>query len=141
MIMFAKRQGYQGIGLAFCVGLAEETAILEQILSQHFEVYSACSACCKIGGPKKEEFNVPKAKEDKVEVICNLVLQAKVLNHKETDLNLEVGLCVGYDMLFKKYSAAPVTTFCVKDRVLGHNPLAVCYSSYLREKYINKKYE
>lgn len=139
--MFAKRQGYQGIGLAFCVGLAEETAILEQILSQHFEVYSACSACCKIGGPKKEEFNVPKAKEDKVEVICNLVLQAKVLNHKETDLNLEVGLCVGYDMLFKKYSAAPVTTFCVKDRVLGHNPLAVCYSSYLREKYINKKYE
>lgn len=35
----------------------------------------------------------------------------------------------------------PVTTYVVKDRSLGHNPLAVCYSSYLRNKYLNKKYE
>ena len=138
VIMLAKRMGYERIGLAFCVGLSEEAAILEEILSKHFKVYSAC---CKIGGLKKEDYDVPKVKEDKVEILCDPILQAKVLNEKETDLNLEIGLCVGHDMLFKKYSQAPVTTYAVKDRVLGHNPLAICYSSYLRKKFKNKKYE
>ncbi|RYD06432.1 metal-binding protein [Desulforamulus aquiferis] len=138
VIMLSKRMGFKRIGLAFCVGLADEAAVLEQILSQHFEVYSAC---CKIGGPRKEDYEVPKVKEDKIEVICNPILQAKVLNKKETDLNLEVGLCVGHDILFKKYSDAPVTTYAVKDRVLGHNPLSIVYSSYLRNKFMNKKYE
>lgn len=138
VIMLAKKMNYKRIGIAFCVGLADEAEILEQILSQHFEVYSSC---CKVGGPKKEDYYVPKVTEDKVEVICNPILQAKVLNKQETELNLEVGLCVGHDILFKKYSEAPVTTFAVKDRVLGHNPLAVVYSSYLRKKYQSKKYE
>jgi len=138
VIMFAKKMGCKRIGIAFCVGLAGEAAVLEQILSKHFEVYSAC---CKIGGLKKEDYEVPKVKEDKVEILCDPILQAKVLNKKETELNLEIGLCVGHDMLFKKYSEAPVSTFAVKDRVLGHNPLAVCYSSYLRKKYLNKEYE
>ncbi|MEG6513062.1 DUF1847 domain-containing protein [Desulforamulus ruminis] len=136
VIKFAQAMGYKKIGMAFCVGLADEAAVLEEILSQYFEVYSTC---CKIGGPKKEDFDVPKVKEEKVEILCNPVLQAKMLNKKETELNLEVGLCVGHDILFKKYSKAPVTTFAVKDRVLGHNPLAVCYSSYLRKKYLKKK--
>ena len=33
VIMFAKRMGYKKIGMAFCIGLAEEAAVLEQILS------------------------------------------------------------------------------------------------------------
>lgn len=37
--------------------------------------------------------------------------------------NIAVGLCVGHDMLFNKYSQAPVTTLVVKDRVNSHNPL------------------
>ncbi|MHA1741489.1 MAG: DUF1847 domain-containing protein, partial [Candidatus Thorarchaeota archaeon] len=41
-----------------------------------------------------------------------------------------VGLCIGHDMLFNKYSEAPVTTLIVKDRVLGHNPVAGLYSAY-----------
>ena len=36
-----------------------------------------------------------------------------------------VGLCVGHDSLFIKYSEAPVTTLVTKDRVLAHNPVAV----------------
>ena len=39
------------------------------------------------------------------------------LNKEETDLNILVGLCVGHDSLFYKYSKAPVTTLVVKDRV------------------------
>lgn len=138
VIMFAKRMGFKKIGIGFCVGMADEVEVLEKILSKHFEVYSAC---CKIGGPKKENYDVPKVKEDKVEVICNPILQAKVLNDKQTELNLDLGLCVGHDILFRKYCEAPVTTFAVKDRVLGHNPLAAVYSSYLRKKFMNKKYE
>ena len=38
-----------------------------------------------------------------------------------------LGLCVGHDSLFMKHSVAPVTVLAVKDRVLGHNPLAAIY--------------
>jgi len=55
------------------------------------------------------------------------VAQAKLLNRARTDMNIIVGLCVGHDMLFSKYSAAPVTTLVVKDRVTGHNPVSVLY--------------
>jgi uncharacterized metal-binding protein len=56
-------------------------------------------------------------------------LQAKLLNEQKTDLNVIVGLCVGHDSLFIKYSDAPVTTLITKDRVLGHNPAAALYTS------------
>lgn len=56
-------------------------------MSQHFEV------CCKIGGLKKENYEIPKVQEDKIEVICDPVLQAKILNNDKTELNLAVGLC------------------------------------------------
>ena len=40
-----------------------------------------------------------------------------------------MGLCVGHDSLFIKYSDAPITTLITKDRVLGHNPAAALYTS------------
>ena len=40
-----------------------------------------------------------------------------------------VGLCVGHDAIFTRHSKAPVTTFIVKDRVLGHNPAAALYTA------------
>ena len=49
------------------------------------------------------------------------------MNRARTDLNVIVGLCVGHDILFTKYSDAPVTTMVVKDRVTGHNPVSVLY--------------
>ena len=42
---------------------------------------------------------------------------------------MAVGLCVGHDSLFYKYSQAPVTTLITKDRVTGHNPAAALYLS------------
>ena len=61
--------------------------------------------------------------------MCNPILQAKILNEKETDLNIVVGLCVGHDSLFYKYSEALCTTLVTKDRVLGHNPVAALYQT------------
>ena len=40
-----------------------------------------------------------------------------------TDLNIEIGLCVGHDSLFYRYSEAPVTTLIAKDWALNHNPI------------------
>ena len=40
-------------------------------------------------------------------------------------MNFLVGLCVGHDSLFIKYSEAPRTTLVTKDRVLAHNPVGL----------------
>ncbi len=61
--------------------------------------------------------------------MCNPILQAQLLNKEKTDLNILIGLCVGHDSLFIKYSEAIVTTLIAKDRVLGHNPAAALYLS------------
>lgn len=134
LLNFCEMIGYKKIGLAFCVGLAAEAGDFQQILEN--KGFKVESACCKICGLDKKEFEVEYAKADKeFECLCNPLGQAEVLNKAETDINVEFGLCVGHDMLFHKYSKAPVTAFCVKDRVLAHNPLGVLYSSYLRKKY------
>ena len=70
------------------------------------------------------------------ESICNPIGQAMYLNEEKTDFNVVVGLCVGHDSLFFKYSEAPTTVFAVKDRVLVHNPLAAIYAS---DFYYKKK--
>ena len=83
-----------------------------------------------MGSVDKEKLGVPdgdKVRPGTFEPACNPVAQARILNEVGTDLNVIVGLCVGHDMLFTRHSAAPVTTLVVKDRVTGHNPVAVLY--------------
>lgn len=60
---------------------------------------------------------------------CNPIMQAHVLERAGADLNVIVGLCLGHDVLFNKYSHAPTTTLVVKDRVTGHNPCVGIYAS------------
>lgn len=50
------------------------------------------------------------------------------------ELFLSCGLCVGHDALFNMSCPGPVTTLVVKDRLLGHNPLAAVYSRYWKRK-------
>lgn len=86
-------------------------------------------------GIDKTDFKLDKAHDNvKLEAMCNPIGQAVILNKKKTDLNIILGLCIGHDILFTKYSQAPVTTLAVKDRVLAHNPLGAIYSRY----YYNK---
>ncbi len=68
------------------------------------------------------------------ESMCNPIAQAFVLNDEKTEFNIVMGLCVGHDSLFLKYSNAPCTVLAAKDRLLGHNPLAAIYTidSYYR---------
>ncbi len=127
VIVFGKKMGYRHLGMAFCAGLHREARLLEELLAPHFEI---TSACCKLCGIAKDDFNLPKVRENAAEVICNPVGQADILNRAGTELNLLVGLCLGHDMLFNKHSAAPVSTVIVKDRVLVNNPAGALYSSY-----------
>jgi len=127
---FAKKMRYTRLGLAFCLGLAKEAGVVEEILkNKGFEVISVL---CKAGRTPKEELGLEeehKIFQGKPESMCNPIYQAKLLNHEKTDFNILLGLCVGHDSLFFKFAEAPTTVLAVKDRVTGHNPLAAIYLS------------
>lgn len=141
LIELVKKWKAKKIGIAFCNGLRKEALILTKILeSNDFEVYSVN---CKCGHSDKTHLGVPKEYKmedtNQFEASCNPILQAYLLNKAETDINVIVGLCIGHDMFFTKYSEAPVTTLIVKDRYLGYNPYAGLYSSYV-ERFSEKDY-
>ena len=102
IIEFAKRMGYKKIGIATCVGLIEESRIFAKILRKNgFDVYSAV---CKVGSFNKTDIGLDEKYTCVTgNVMCNPILQAKLLNKAGTDLNVVIGLCVGHDSLFYKY--------------------------------------
>jgi uncharacterized metal-binding protein len=130
IIAFAREIGAKKIGIAACVGLAAEARTFTRILeAKGLEGYGVI---CKVGSVDKGEIGIPeelKVQPGSHEALCNPIMQARLLNREKTDLNVIVGLCVGHDSLFIKYSKALVTTLITKDRVLGHNPAAALYTS------------
>jgi len=138
---FAVKVGAKKLGLAFCIGLVQEARLVHDIfVRQGFEVVSVV---CKVGRQSKEKALGIKDDEKIMigtdEAACNPILQAKILNRAGTDLNVMLGLCVGHDSLFLKYSAAYCTVLAVKDRVTGHNPLAAVYNSSSYYMFTNRK--
>jgi uncharacterized metal-binding protein len=131
LVVFCKGMGYKKVGIAFCIGLEDEPNAVHRVLEQHFEVFSVC---CKVCGIDKEEFGLKKVRDVPLEIMCDPIAQATVLNDNETEVNVIIGLCVGHDMLFTKYSKAPVTTLIAKDRVMAHNPAGALYSRYYQKK-------
>jgi len=138
-VALAKIMGWRKIGIATCIGLLAETDELVKILTaQGLEPFSVC---CKTGSIDK--LCVGLAEKDKVrpgtfEPACNPIAQAGLCNQAGTEMNIIVGLCVGHDMLFTKHSKAPVTTLVCKDRVTGHNPVAVLYGQHFYYKRLQK---
>jgi uncharacterized metal-binding protein len=131
IIHFARKLNYNKFGIAFCLGLANEAAILSKIYENHgFEVVSVC---CKVGGIEKAEIGIKPdekiALPESYESMCNPIAQAEILNAENVDLAIILGLCVGHDTLFMQYCKRPMTTIAVKDRVLAHNPLGALYAS------------
>jgi len=132
---FAKKMGYKKLGITFCSGLRHEAETLTTILENRG--FDVVSVSCKAGGIPKETIGIKD--EQKIiykfrgpghwETMCNPITQAEILNDEGTEFNILVGLCVGHDSLFFKYSQAPVTVLVAKDRVFGHNPVAGLYLS------------
>lgn len=138
-IALAKLMGWKRIGIATCIGLLAETDQLATILQA--QGLEPLTVCCKAGSIDKNSLGI--AEEDKVrpgtfEPACNPIAQAQLCNRSETEMNIIMGLCVGHDMLFTKYSDAPVTTLVCKDRVLGHNPVAALYGQGFYYKRLQK---
>jgi len=130
LIEFSKRMKYKRLGMAFCSALSREASVLSDILESHgFEVVAVI---CKAGGVPKEAIRVKdreKVRIGQFETMCNPITQAKLLNRAKTDFNIMLGLCIGHDSLFLRYVKGLTTVFAVKDRVTGHNPMAVLYTS------------
>jgi uncharacterized metal-binding protein len=125
---FAKRCAFTRLGLAHCVGLRREAAVAARIFRANG--FSVDSVACKNAALPKEELGLgddDKVSPGEFESMCNPIGQAKALARAGTELNVLLGLCVGHDSLFFRHSVAPVTVLGVKDRVLGHNPLAAIY--------------
>jgi uncharacterized metal-binding protein len=134
-IEFAGKMKYKKIGLVFCIGLRAEAKVVEMIFSSNG--FTVISGLCKMGREPKETIGVRDDQKIKIgcfESMCNPIAQAFLFNEEKTEFNVMIGLCVGHDSLFLKYASAPCTVFAVKDRLLGHNPLAAIYNidSYYR---------
>lgn len=136
---YALSAGFKNIGIAFCIGLEKEAEkAVEYFEKRGLEVNSAVCSC---GSIDKADLEIPpedRFSSEGFEVGCNPIGQAKLLAECKTDFNVVLGLCVGHDSLFFKYSKAPTTVLAAKDRVLGHNPLAAIYNS---ESYYSHLYE
>jgi uncharacterized metal-binding protein len=129
VIEFAQKMKYRKIGLVFCIGLYSEAKTVEKILATNG--FTVISGLCKIGRIPKETIGIRDDQKIKIgcfESMCNPIAQAYLFNEEKTEFNIMIGLCVGHDSLFLKYAEAPCTVFAVKDRLLGHNPLAAIYN-------------
>ena len=137
-IEFCHRMNFKKVGLAFCGALHKEASIISKILTVNgLEVVSAM---CKVGGVDKCSFLGLNSEETlrggTYEPMCNPIAQAMIFNKEHTDFNIIVGLCVGHDSLFIKYSEAMCTVLASKDRLMGHNPLAPIYTSHSYYKFL-----
>lgn len=126
---FAARMNYKRLGLIFCVGLAGEANTVDKFYSgRGFEMVSVA---CKAGRTPKEALGLTDGQKilpGSFEPMCNPIYQAEIANDQNVDFNILLGLCVGHDSLVIKHLDAPVTVLAVKDRLLGHNPLAAVYN-------------
>ncbi len=138
-IQLCLRMGYKKVGLAFCRGLRKEAQVVDNLLRR--AGLEVVSVICKTGGIDKTCVGIPE--EHKVhpgafEPMCNPIAQAMLLNEQHTQFNIALGLCVGHDSMFYKYSDALVTTLIAKDRVTGHSPAAAlyCAEGYFKDRLL-----
>ncbi len=136
-IQLCLRMGYTKVGLAFCRGLRKEAQVVDSLLRR--AGLEVVSVICKTGGIDKTACGIPnehKVKPGQFEPMCNPIAQAMLLNQQHTQFNIALGLCVGHDSMFYKYSDALVTTLIAKDRVLAHNPAAAlyCAEGYFKDR-------
>lgn len=132
-VELARAMGYRHLGIACCSGLRREARVVASYCRDcGFEV---SVAICKAGCVAKDDVGVPAEAQFRPgarESMCNSVGQAYLLAAEGCDFNILMGLCVGHDTLFLEHSfrkGVPATVLVAKDRVTGHNPVAVVYGA------------
>jgi uncharacterized metal-binding protein len=130
-LLFAKELKFKKIGFAACSAMQMEMNYLQKLFEG--EGFEVIIASCQIGRVSAATRGVPEV-EHCYRSSCNPIAQANILNSRGTELNFLVGLCMGHDVIFTKYSEAPVSTLIVKDRVTGNNPAAALYGWHRRKQ-------
>ena len=127
---FAGQMKFSRVGFAACVAFGRELDVIRRLFEQAgIEVFSAG---CQIGRSSATDRGLPHLEAYPDNSTCNPIAQAEILNKAQTQLNYIVGLCMGHDILFTRYSRAPVSTLIVKDRLMGNNPAAAIYGWHAR---------
>ena len=121
LLFFVRARQLSRVGVAFCVSLTKEAQELGRQLETHG--VQAELACCRAGAVDYDELGLEKAHPERFASICNPVAQAKLLNEAKVQLIVQLGLCLGHDLILQEEARVPVTTLVVKDRVLDHHPI------------------
>lgn len=121
LLFFVRARQLSRVGVAFCVSLTKEAQELGRRLETHG--VQAELACCRAGAVDYDELGLEKAHPERFAAICNPVAQAKLLNEAKVQLIVQLGLCLGHDLILQEEARVPVTTLVVKDRVLDHHPI------------------
>lgn len=115
VIKFAKVSGYKKIGIANCLTMQKYADRLKSILEGN--AFNVSAVNCKQGGLSYSDI----FKDNTKGTCCDPAFQAQYLNNSNTELNINIGLCLGHGIIFNKYSKAPVTTLIVKDFSTKHH--------------------
>jgi uncharacterized metal-binding protein len=114
LINFIKLNNFKKIGIASCFSVYEYAQKLKEVLEvEGLEVY--------IVHCKESRLEACELSSELKGLSCDPKSQAQYLNSKQTELNINFGLCLGHGILFNKYSNAPTTTILVKDACNSHN--------------------
>ena len=112
--------GWDRLGIAFCGGLSEEARKITKILvDSDIKVHTVVCSCgsvdkTRLGVLQEHKIASLYGESERFEAGCNPIVQAEVLNSENLDLHIIVGLCIGHDIMFTKYSEAPVNAAAVK---------------------------
>ena len=117
IVNLARNAGYKKIGVAFCISLAEYGKLVCDFYRR--EGFEVESVICKVGHHDRRCIDII---DERMKPMCNPIAQAEYFNRIGTDLNIAVGLCVGHDSIFFKYSKAPVTVLIAKDHRYDNAP-------------------
>lgn len=127
---FVKEMKFSKVGFAVCVAFGKELEVISRLFEEAgIEVFRAG---CQIGRSSATDRELSHLEEYPDNSTCNPIAQAEILNKAETQLNFLIGLCMGHDILFNRFSKAPVSTLIVKDRLMGNNPAAAVYGWHAR---------
>ena len=121
---FCKLREYTTVGLAYCYGIESLAADVRSVLSAFG--LKVASYRCTINGIDEKQISDSLGNS----VGCNPVGQALAINREKVDFVIEIGLCLGHDVMFHEQLKVPFTVFIVKDRVFDHNP-ALALQSYV----------
>ncbi len=118
LIEFIRLQNYKTVGIAYCFSMEN---IVQKAASAIEEKTGAVvvPARCSMGGLREGDVDRCKSGGS---VGCNPAGQALFLNDR-ADFVVEMGLCMGHDVLFHQKLKRPFTVLLVKDRLHNHDPL------------------